>query len=208
LESEAHAEENTEGQTMKRFAFAVACWLAWFAPAFAQGTVPGQFLVPLGFCQFSASQLGSAVAFSLPCTSASFTATAGSPNASQLVVTSVTGYIRTGQIVAGTGITAGTTVVSQVSGTTGGAGTYLLSATNTASSASLTSGGIPPGATMAYLDAETNNVRWRDDGAAPTASVGSLIVAGQPGIFYTGTLSAMQFIAASGSPLLNVSFYR
>jgi hypothetical protein len=124
--------------------------------------------------------------------------------------TSVTGYITPGQIIiSGTGLTAGTVITRQVSGTIGGAGTYQqLGATNTASSASVTSGGIPPAATMAYLDAETAGVRFRDDGGAPSASVGSLIATGNPGIFYTGTLAALQFIAAAGSPLLNVSFYR
>lgn len=68
---------------------------------------------------------------------ATFTASAGSPS-THLVVTSVTGTIHIGDTVAGTGITAGTTVLSQLSGTTGGAGTYILSAANTASSASCT----------------------------------------------------------------------
>jgi hypothetical protein len=188
--------------------------LAWLAlviaplgPVRAQGTVPGQFVVPLGFCQLGVTALTSAVKLS-SCVSASFTASAAT-DPTQLVVTSVTGFIRPGQIIiSGTGITAGTVINSQVSGTTGGAGTYQLSASNTASSASTTSGGVPPGATMASLDAETANVRYRDDGGAPTASVGTLIVAATPPAFYTGTLAALQFIAASGSPLLNVSFYR
>ena len=71
---------------------------------------------------------------------ATFTASAGS-DATQLVVTSVTGLISIGSTVSGTGITAGTTILSQVSGTTGGAGTYQLSASNTASSATVTSFG-------------------------------------------------------------------
>lgn len=180
--------------------------LAISGNARAQGTVPGQFTIPLGYCQLSATQLESAIGLS-SCVRASFTGSAGS-NASQLVVTSVTGIIKIGDMVSGTGITAGTTIVSQVSGTTGGAGTYSLSATNTASSSSLTSGGIPVGATMAFLQAETADIRYRDDGAAPTASIGSIVVHNIPGILYTGTLTALQFIALSGSPLLDVSFYR
>ncbi len=193
---------------MRRISSAALIWLAiQIAPAAAQGTVPGQFVVPLGYCQLSASALSAAVKFT-SCVSASFTATAGA-DATQLVVTSVTGFIRAGQIIiSGTGLTAGTVITGQVSGTTGGAGTYQLSATNTASSASATSGGTPTGATMASLDAETANVRYRDDGAAPTSSVGTLIVAATPPLLYSGTLSQLQFIAASGSPLLNVSFYR
>ena len=193
---------------IRRTIFALAIMAAACLPALGQGTVPGQFVVPLGFCQLGVTALTASVALS-SCVSASFTASAGSPDATQLVVTAVTGFIRPGQIIiSGTGITAGTIITGQISGTAGGAGTYQLSATNTASSAATTSGGIPPGATMAYLDAEVAGVRYRDDGGAPTATVGSLIATGNPGIFYTGTLSALRFIAATGSPLLNVSFYR
>lgn len=189
---------------MRRAALCLSLMLLWGAGVDAQ--VPGLAMVPLGSCQLSASQLGSAVGLA-SCTRASFTGSAGS-DATQLVVTSVTGIILPGDTVAGTGITAGTTVTGQVSGTKGGAGTYQLSATNTASSASLTSGGIPASATMALLQAETANIRWRDDGGAPTTSTGSILVSGLTPSLYTGTLSALQFIAATGSPLLDVSFYR
>lgn len=71
---------------------------------------------------------------------ATFTASADTDD-TRLVVTSVTGKIHVGDVVSGTGITAGTTVLSQVSGTTGGAGTYQLSASNTASAATVTAFG-------------------------------------------------------------------
>ena len=71
---------------------------------------------------------------------ATFTASADT-DATRLVVTSVTGLISVGDEVSGTGITAGTTILSQVSGTTGGAGTYQLDASNTASSATVTAFG-------------------------------------------------------------------
>ena len=190
---------------IKIVALAAAVLAAFGVPAFGQ-SIPGQAMVPLGYCQLSATQLESAVGLA-SCVRASFTGSAGS-NTSQLVVTSVTGVIKAGDVVAGTGITAGTTVVSQVSGTAGGAGTYQLSAINTASSASLTSGGIPPGATMASLQSESASVRYRDDGGAPTSGGGMMVVSGQSPFLYTGTLSALQFIAASGSPLLDVAFYR
>ena len=190
-----------------KFAIIIAAALAGAHAARAQTTVPGIPLVPLGNCQIAASPLGSAIGLS-KCVKASFTASAGTP-ATQLVVTSVTGFISPGdQIISGTGATAGTVVVSQISGTPGGAGTYLLSAANTTSSASVTTGGIPPGATMAFLQAETADIRYRDDGGAPTASIGNLLVHGIPGIFYAGTLAQLQFIALSGSPLLDVAFYR
>lgn len=69
-----------------------------------------------------------------------FTASADT-DATQLVVTSVTGLISVGDTVAGTGITAGTKILSQVSGTPGGAGTYKLDKTNTASAATITAFG-------------------------------------------------------------------
>jgi hypothetical protein len=171
----------------------------------AQGYMPGQPMVPLGSCQLSATQLSAAIGLS-SCVRASFT---GSGSGTNLTTTSVTGIIKAGDAVSGSGVPAGTTIVSQTSGTAGGAGVYVTSNATTSSSASLTSGGIPPGATMAVLQAETANVRYRDDGGAPTSGIGSLVVNGAfPPILYTGTLTALQFIAASGSPLLDVAFYR
>jgi hypothetical protein len=187
--------------------------LAFVVAVRAQTLTPGIPVIPMGNCYLSATQLGSAIGLS-SCVRASFTASAGT-NSTQLVVTSVTGYIRPGdQIISGTGITAGTIISSQVSGTTGGAGTYQLNATNTASSASATSGGIPTDAqghipSMVVLYAETAAIRWRDDGGAPTSSVGMEIVSStNPPFTYVGTLTALQFIAASGSPVLDIAFYR
>jgi hypothetical protein len=109
--------------------------IAALVAARAQTTVPGQPIVPLGFCQIAAAALASAVKLSTACN-------------------------------------------------------------------------IPAGATMAWLQAENANVRYRDDGQAPSASVGSLILSGNPGMFYNGTLGALQFVAATGSPVLDVAFYR
>ena len=184
---------------------ALVAGLLLAAPALAQTTVPGQPLVPLGYCQLSASQLGSAIGLA-SCVRASFTGTGSGTN---LTTTSVAGVIKVGDRIAGTGVTAGTIIVSQTSGTTGGAGVYVTSAATTSSSASLTSGGIPPGATSAFLQAETASVRYRDDGGVPTGAIGNIVVSGAGGaVFYAGTLSALQFILLSGSPLLNVAFYR
>lgn len=169
----------------------------------AQTTVPGVPLVPLGYCQIAASPLSASTPLS-SCVRSSFTGTGAGTN---LTTTSVSGIILLGDAVAGTGAPAGTTIVSQTSGTPGGAGVYVTSGPTTSSSNSLTSGGIPPGATSAYLEAETAGIRYRDDGAAPTTSVGMIIASGGA-IYYVGTLSALRFIAASGSPILNVAFYR
>ena len=68
-------------------------------------------------------------------TEATFT---GTGLGNSLTVSSVTGEIFLGDVVSGTGVPAGTTIVSQTSGTEGGAGVYVTSQAVTASGASLT----------------------------------------------------------------------
>ena len=86
-----------------------------------------------------------------------------------------------------------------------------IAAADLAAAKSLTfcASGIPTGANAALLQAEAAPIRFRDDGTAPTASVGNLIINGLGGqLFYTGSLSAIILIAASGSPILDVAFYK
>jgi hypothetical protein len=67
---------------------------------------------------------------------------------------------------------------------------------------------VPTGATVAVIRVETANARWRDDGVAPTTSAGMpLNSTDTSSLEYSGTLSAIQFIAQSGSPVLDVSYY-
>ncbi len=67
-------------------------------------------------------------------------------------------------------------------------------------------GGIPALTGWAVICIETAAIRWRDDGTAPTASVGMPIVAG--GCFnYSGTFATLRVIAQTGSPVVNISFY-
>jgi hypothetical protein len=51
------------------------------------------------------------------------------------------------------------------------------------------------------------NVRFRDDGGQPTGSVGVLLPTGIAPFFYTGTLSALRFIAVTGTANLNINYY-
>jgi len=60
--------------------------------------------------------------------------------------------------------------------------------------------------TIVSIQAETQNVRWRDDGTNPTASVGGILVANSV-YEYTGDLSAIKFIEVTASAKLNVSYY-
>jgi hypothetical protein len=64
---------------------------------------------------------------------------AAAPNGAQLTVSGVTGgNIVIGAVIAGPGIPTGTTILSQQSGTAGGAGVYTTSVATTAASAALT----------------------------------------------------------------------
>jgi len=65
---------------------------------------------------------------------------------------------------------------------------------------------VPAGASIAYAIVEVATARWRDDGTAPTTSLGMLIPIGGT-VTFGGNLSAVKFIAVSGSPTLNVSYY-
>lgn len=78
--------------------------------------------------------------------------------------------------------------------------------TATSSAASLPS--IPSGAQVAIISVETAGIRWRDDQTAPTASVGMPIAAGAAPYEYWGNVSAFEIIAQTGSPVVDVSYYR
>lgn len=60
--------------------------------------------------------------------------------------------------------------------------------------------------TYVVIIAETQGVRWRDDGAAPTASVGMPLDPGVP-LEYDGDLNRIRFIQVAASAKLNVSYY-
>ncbi len=73
--------------------------------------------------------------------------------------------------------------------------------------ARVTSLTVPPGATVAQICVENADVRYRDDGGAPTASVGMPVNAGTC-FQYAGPLGAIRFVAQRGSPTLDVSYYK
>jgi hypothetical protein len=53
-------------------------------------------------------------------------------------------------------------------------------------------------ANYALFRCETNDVRWRDDGSAPTATDGQLLAAGEV-LEYDGDLVGIEFIRKGGS---------
>lgn len=82
-------------------------------------------------------------------------------------------------------------------------GFQQLTAVQLASAQPLT---VPNGAILAVIQAATGAVAWRDDGTAPTASVGMAIAAGAE-LQYNGDLSAIQLILATAGAIANISYY-
>ena len=54
--------------------------------------------------------------------------------------------------------------------------------------------------------ATTDYASWRDDGTAPTNTIGLQLFSGQE-LDYSGDVTALQFIIGSGSPVLNIAYY-
>lgn len=76
--------------------------------------------------------------------------------------------------------------------------------TSLSSAATLT---VPAGSQRALIQATGQNVRWRDDGTNPTASVGMRITAGDTMDYDAGQLKVIAFIEEAASATLNVSYY-
>lgn len=74
--------------------------------------------------------------------------------------------------------------------------------TSMATATSLTA---PAVATSATIQAETQDIRWRDDGTDPTATVGMLLAAGES-MHYQGDLEALRLIETAASASLNVTY--
>lgn len=77
--------------------------------------------------------------------------------------------------------------------------------TSLSSAINLTS--IPDQATIAEIIVEAQAIRYRDDGTAPTASIGMPVAAGNA-FQYSGDLSAVQFIQQTSGAIINVSYYK
>jgi|GEM_PF-727096 len=77
------------------------------------------------------------------------------------------------------------------------------------SAVTLAGGGctVPALANAVYLSPETQAVRYRDDGTAPTAAIGMTIASGAT-LFYSGPITNLQFIQAAATAKLNVLFYQ
>ena len=63
------------------------------------------------------------------------------------------------------------------------------------------------GAALALLQAEGANIRWRDDGTVPTATIGTILYVGADPYPYSGDLNRIQFIQVAAGAILNVTYY-
>jgi hypothetical protein len=84
---------------------------------------------------------------------------------------------------------------------------YQQLAVNTAQSLTVPAA-CKGGAALAVIKAEAQALRYRDDGTAPTATVGMPVGVGDAPIQYEGTVTALQFIAQTSGGIVNVLFYR
>jgi hypothetical protein len=76
--------------------------------------------------------------------------------------------------------------------------------TNVSASTALT---VPAGTSLALVVPQTQAVRWRDDGVAPTASIGYPLAVGQELRYDGSNIVALRFIEQTASAALNVSYY-
>jgi hypothetical protein len=67
-------------------------------------------------------------------------------------------------------------------------------------------GGLAGSPRIAIITPEAQAVRWRDDGVAPTASVGMPLAAGVT-LQYDGDINQIQFIEQTGGAKLNITYY-
>lgn len=65
-----------------------------------------------------------------------------------------------------------------------------------------------PAPSKVAITTETNNIRYRDDGSDPTASVGMLIKTTDPIFVYDGTkIASVRIVSVTGTAVVNVAYY-
>lgn len=85
-------------------------------------------------------------------------------------------------------------------------GYQQLTGLNTAKSLTIPAAANGVNPTQVRINCGTQAVRWRDDGTAPTATVGMRLPVGID-LIYDGDLTKIQFIEETASAQLNISYY-
>lgn len=122
----------------------------------------------------------------------------GSIAGTTLTVTAVaSGLISTGQVISGTGVTAGTSITALGTGV-GGVGTYTVSASQTVSSTTITAVSTPGIVTVATAPSNGNIVSFTTTGTLPTG-----ITAGTNYYVINRTSTTFQIATTSGGTAIN-----
>lgn len=79
-------------------------------------------------------------------------------------------------------------------------------ATSTALTIPTSIGGNSCKPNAVLLQAETQALRYRDDGTAPTATVGMILQTGQAPFYYDGDLNLFRVIQSTAGAILNVIY--
>lgn len=65
---------------------------------------------------------------------------------------------------------------------------------------------VPSGANYALIRCESQNVRWRDDGTNPTASVGYPLNVGEELLYDSQDIANLKFIEQTASAKVNIQW--
>jgi hypothetical protein len=76
--------------------------------------------------------------------------------------------------------------------------------TSLASATSLT---VPNGSMEAFIICTGQTVNWRDDGTAPTSSIGMPLLVNTPFPYTAGNMSQIQIIQTAASATCNITYY-
>lgn len=64
------------------------------------------------------------------------------------------------------------------------------------------------GANVMIVRADTQAIRWRDDGTSPSATVGMPLLVADPPFLYSGTLANVSVISSTAGANVNITFYK
>lgn len=66
---------------------------------------------------------------------------------------------------------------------------------------------VPPSTRKVFVQATGQDVRWRADGIAPTASVGMLLKSGDTLVYEDHPPAELKFIEATSGAVLNITYF-
>ncbi len=161
--------------------------------------------VPLGYQKITAYNANVITAASWSAGQVTFTTTSGHNVAvgTTFTISGMTPAGYNGSFIAITGTTGSTLVAALVNDPTTATGMGTLNASLTAA----TPLAAPPGALVAFIAISGAGVRYRDDGVAPTASLGYPAASGAY-LTYSGPMSQFQIVEQAAGAVLDILYER